>query len=397
MESYTIAFIGAGPIGLYTAIQIKLLDPNKNIIMFEKYKIYQRNHTVRLIQTSFKHAVNNTEFKQILNNFGDKVPTSTIENELLEFARKIGIDIEYKKIESIDEIIDTYQNLEIIIDASGSHSIFRKLFQNDNSDVVLNNLNYLADVKYEVIGPTRPLESWTEIPKVTLQTNHLVTETVSKISDHNGCQMADNNTTQVSLHIFIDENQYNILKDFATFKNPIVDLNNRFIGTNLHNTIKTWLNARSELTNEQINPESFKLTVTNLPEYYATNVYTNIKGIDCYLVGDAAFGVPYFRSINNGFLSANVLSKVCTNSMLINSKLSNVVMNNKYYINYIYALQTKEKMVAHAKKLSINLTNSMVHSSQHSVQSMKSMKSISNNSVELIDDSSQLSSKCIIF
>jgi len=33
-----IIFIGAGPVGLWTAIQIKLLKPNLEIIMFEKYQ-----------------------------------------------------------------------------------------------------------------------------------------------------------------------------------------------------------------------------------------------------------------------------------------------------------------------------------------------------------------------
>ncbi len=383
MNSYKVAIIGAGPIGLYTAIQIKLLNQKKNIIMFEKYKIYQRNHTVQINQYSFGNATNDPEFREILKNFGTSVPTSEIENKFLNFAEKIGIDIEYKKIESIEEITDKYTNLEIIIDASGSHSVCRKLFQTDNCDVVLNNLNYLVDLKYEVIGPTRYLNAWTEVPKTILNVNHLVSESVSKLSK-------ETNKTQVSLHIFVNESEYNVLKDFNSFKNPIVDLNSPYIGIDLYKTIKYWLDSRMKITNEVLNDKSFKLTTTNLSEYYATKVYTNLNGIDCYLVGDAAFGVPYFRNINNGFLSANVLAKVCSKFVM---KLSFIPLTNRDYSNYIYALQTKEKLVAHAKNKSIEISNSLIHSSQRSIKMIGKVSDSSNYVAKsIIHNSPDLSS-----
>ncbi len=393
MESYKVAVIGAGPIGLYTAIQVKLLNPKKDIIMFEKYKIYQRNHTVQIDQSSFRNAVNDPVFKEILEGFGTSVPTSEIENKLLNFAEKIGIVIEYKKIGSIEEITSVHPNLEIIIDASGSHSVCRKLFQTDNNDVVLNNLNYLVDLKYEVIGPTRYLNAWTEVPKTILNVNHLVTESVSKLSK-------ETNKTQVSLHIFVNESEYNVLKDFNSFGKPIVDLNSPYIGIDLYKTIKYWLDSRMKITNEVANEKSFKLTTTNLSEYYATNVHTIIKGIDCYLVGDAAFGVPYFRNINNGFLSANVLSKVCSKFVM---KLSFIPLTSKDYANYIYALQTKEKLVAHAKNKSIEISNSLVHSSQRSIKmignvsngSRNAMKAIIHNSPDISSSMRSISGKSL--
>lgn len=37
-----INFVGAGPVGLFTAIQAKLYNPDLNILMLEKYTEYQR-------------------------------------------------------------------------------------------------------------------------------------------------------------------------------------------------------------------------------------------------------------------------------------------------------------------------------------------------------------------
>lgn len=76
--SGTIVIIGAGPVGLYTGIQIKLLNDQKNIIMFEKHEIYQRTHTVKLAKESFNNSVCNSEFQQLLNSFGDSISTSEL-------------------------------------------------------------------------------------------------------------------------------------------------------------------------------------------------------------------------------------------------------------------------------------------------------------------------------
>src|SRR4051794_27571662 len=52
-----VVFVGAGPVGLWTAIQLKILQPKLNILMLEKYEKYQRNHVLRVSPASFKHSV----------------------------------------------------------------------------------------------------------------------------------------------------------------------------------------------------------------------------------------------------------------------------------------------------------------------------------------------------
>ena len=46
--SNEIVFVGAGPIGLWTAVQIKLQRPDVTIIFKEKKEVYSRLHTLFL-------------------------------------------------------------------------------------------------------------------------------------------------------------------------------------------------------------------------------------------------------------------------------------------------------------------------------------------------------------
>lgn len=50
-----IIFVGAGPIGLLGAIQLKLQCPDKEILMFEKYEVPIRNHAMYVEQNVIGH------------------------------------------------------------------------------------------------------------------------------------------------------------------------------------------------------------------------------------------------------------------------------------------------------------------------------------------------------
>lgn len=43
-----IVFVGAGPVGLWTAIQAKKRNPQAQIQVYERYTEYQRSHVLRL-------------------------------------------------------------------------------------------------------------------------------------------------------------------------------------------------------------------------------------------------------------------------------------------------------------------------------------------------------------
>jgi len=69
--------IGAGPVGLFLAVQLKTRAPDLSVIVLEKYPEYQRKHVLNIEAASFKGAPLSLapHMKQLTGN----VPTSQIE------------------------------------------------------------------------------------------------------------------------------------------------------------------------------------------------------------------------------------------------------------------------------------------------------------------------------
>ncbi len=53
-ERADVVFVGAGPVGLWTAVQLKLASPQTKVLMLEKYTAYQRSHVLQVDQASYK-------------------------------------------------------------------------------------------------------------------------------------------------------------------------------------------------------------------------------------------------------------------------------------------------------------------------------------------------------
>jgi 2-polyprenyl-6-methoxyphenol hydroxylase-like FAD-dependent oxidoreductase len=51
---YTVAVIGGGPVGLWVALQMKLLAREWDVHVFEKREAYARSHALRLLPLSFE-------------------------------------------------------------------------------------------------------------------------------------------------------------------------------------------------------------------------------------------------------------------------------------------------------------------------------------------------------
>jgi hypothetical protein len=60
-------------------------------------------------------------------------------------------------------------------------------------------------------------------------------------------------------------------------------------------SITMWMNAKQKFANEQRVPGSEKITALNLSVYLASHVTLSTDKTHYFLVGDSAFGVPFFR------------------------------------------------------------------------------------------------------
>lgn len=292
-----VIVIGAGPVGLFTAIELKLLKPDLNIRILERNKQYTRHHILRIDKQTL---INSECYKryarvQALEGF---VPTSVIENTFLTIAKELDIEIERDHyIEDANTLFTDYPTAHTIIGADGAHSKIRQqLF--DNRKILDKNLQYIVEVKYQVKGATQPLKKST-YGFALGQVPYLVSENVGKMKkDH----------TPVSLFVFVDEKTYHAVRQKQNAK--IADLNpNDPDMLPLLNTIQPWLALRSVSRREVMVADSEKINGVALNVYQSEIFAKEMNDKKVYLVGDAAAAVPYFRALNAGLIAAQTTAE----------------------------------------------------------------------------------------
>lgn len=290
-----IVFVGAGPVGLWTAIQIKLRNPALDIRMHEKYQEYKRKHLLKLNKKSFANAATNESLLAMINGLATSVRTTELENGLKQIAHELGIEIVFGAVDNCEELAANYPETPLFIDASGSHSITRtQIF--DDAKQTEKNLQYIAEMKYEALGNAQA-QSFLKTLGAQSYTPFLANEAVGRVSP--------DGQTPVSIRFFIDEETYTQMQD-ATFKNPYTLDNLNDMPKRMAEAVEARLILRERY--EQRIENSEKITVTTLPVYAAAQFTKHSHGKDWCLVGDAALGVPYFRSLNAGLEAGTQLA-----------------------------------------------------------------------------------------
>ncbi|MGQ3888552.1 hypothetical protein ACQUW5_05910 [Legionella sp. CNM-1927-20] len=283
-----IIFIGAGPIGLLGAIQLKLQCPYVDILMFEKYETPLRNHAMYIDHRSFANMDRSQGFGEILDNIPAKVLISDLEITLRKYAVAIGIKIQYQEIKDFNELKSQYPNTDYFVGSGGLRGIIHpQVFNSENQ--INDPLRYAIEVKYKAIGKTRSLNKVTELPGILSYTNNLVSEYVGRLKD---------GLTPISLRIFIDEPTYQAMKE-ATFKNPYTLADQNKIPAELFKTINTYLQARKHLANELIEKDSLKISTITLSLYASKHFCKKIDGKVIFQIGEEAFACPFYRSFND--------------------------------------------------------------------------------------------------
>lgn len=299
-----VVFVGAGPVGLYTAIQIKLAKPKAEIAFFEKYTTYKRNQIIRLESESFEDVYPDTALRQLIDGFGDVIHINTMESQLLDFAKALGIQIYYENIRSPKDVLAKFPDLSILVGSDGARSEIRNYFVPEEK-LERKDLIYLAEFKYKVTGRSKKLSPLKLFYLMLFDIKHGIQESVHY-------SHATNEST-ITLRVRINTREYQALKDRATFAKPILWSDSAAISLipiSLKPTFQMWVDLRSGDAGDTMIPDSAKINSINLTEYYSPKLHFNFEGKDVFLVGDAAFGVPFFRSINNGLKSGNVLASV---------------------------------------------------------------------------------------
>ena len=403
-----VVYIGGGPSSLPCAIHAKLLKPDINIVIYEKYEKYQRDHVIQLERSAFDTFSQDARvqkivqgfFKVELNGFTTwlqgtlgswfsnflpeiaNVPTSEIELAFKKLAVDLGIEFRYEAIDRPRDLLKRFPNLKVLIGADGSHSETRKqlisdvkyitekelnvllplLQQRDPSvsrelliklakeekieirpkggvvetthslfesiaekyksnsiddflSILLNkmsheevvnqeDLQYIAELKYQVVGKAIASDTLLEGYPTEKLVNAIVHEHIGR--ERNGA-------TPITVLTFIDKHTFEVLKDKATFRNPLA-IDDPLIPPNLKNVFETWLRLRekklsykyhswkmrytAEDAENPLNRKNLKITVTHLQMYRSKTFIKEINHCMIALLGDAAAGVPFRKGYN---------------------------------------------------------------------------------------------------
>lgn len=91
------------------------------------------------------------------------------------------------------------------------------------------------------------------------------------------------------------------------------------MGPELSRSVKIWLNARADkeervkgserMTAVKLRCYASRKVATTLPTQGSQGQRNTAQPVSVFLVGDAAYGVPFFRSLNNGILSGTKLAE----------------------------------------------------------------------------------------
>lgn len=312
---------------MFTGIQIKILLPDINLVIYEKHEQYQRNHVLRLSKArAFFSLPPNLLLRTMIDNLPSIVRTSVFETQLLEIAKELRIPIRYKTIDNLNE----FSQSQILIGADGSHSIIRKLIFNNEMETE-QVLKYVLEIKYEVYGQGEKLD---------YLRYHYPTQKLIKyiIEEHIGTQK--DNRTPITLHLLIDENMYEQMKS-ATFKQPYyLHTHEHLIPKDLLESITIWFNVKTEYANEKRVENSEKLTCVVLSLYQSNSFVHHDETNDQYicLVGDAAFGVPFFRSLNNGLVCSQKLASCI---QIFYKEYSSEIRDENFFNNLKFQISTK--------------------------------------------------------
>jgi hypothetical protein len=362
--------IGAGPVGLSTALQLKKRNPYLNIHMLEQHSQYKRTQELRLnvdfiddevIQDEIKKRIDDGSVK--LNDKTLKISIQILEQILSDRAIALGIIIKNNitfglniknnnpnnYLMTPEKLISSYPNCRTFIGCDGAHSSVRKLiFREDEEILERQDVQFLVEFKYSVLFST-------DIKKLNYTLHGYATEKLAGFRCNETIkQNLEEKTTQIILRFIVDKTTYEKIGE-VTFQKPLTQF--RKLPEKLQKAISVWVNVREDVIGEKFIVNTGKLSKITLSVYSSKTYSITINKINWFLVGDAAFGVPFFRALHAGLNCSKKLTALL-DSAFSRPYLFQTVCND--YNKYVIARYKKEAYTAREKNLGLDISKELV-------------------------------------
>jgi hypothetical protein len=358
-----IVIVGGGPIGCWTALQAKRRNPSAQIVVYERKQVYERDHILSIQKGSFLQWSSNTQndrefLKDIFNaqaTFGFaasqedrlKADVANLEGSKINIWRKLpkvldirtidferivksaceaaGVRFVYRKIDTPEEVMDLHPECTRFIAADGAHSKMRKgVFGEDC--LWKRDIYPSLDFNYSSRGQAEYLRVNTYD-----KLGHVYAEYVG---------LEKEGKSAVNIRMVVSKEEYDNIPA-ANFKSPLAvtpdasfwDKNGptKTYGRTLKQDFYDLLALRGVHAND--NPSDGKITMTKiyLSQYiakkFAKEISHNGQKKKWFLVGDAAMGMPFYRSVNSGLILGAQLAYLLSTSWVPESAKT-VVYNN---------------------------------------------------------------------
>ncbi len=319
-----IVGIGAGPVGLWVASQTKKQKPGLDIQLYERHQQYERSHVLRLEYLSmllysivgndpsekrFFEDITGMDIKELILRaalMGYTNPrTNELEEALKTHAADLGIKTTYEKISGIDEAEERHPECSRFVGADGAHSRIREELLGEDC-LIEQSLQHVVELKYQAEGDAGRLSLGR-----AFHTNCKLDSMAFEYVGREKC-----GTTPVTVRFFVDQDTYNVLPE-ASFREPL-RLHDPRIPESLAKDIDAYLEVRKARAHETYAEGSGKMSKLTL-SVYAARKFAAMHGDKAwFLAGDAALGVPYFRSLNAGMIVGSQLAQALASDTLNN-------------------------------------------------------------------------------
>lgn len=299
----TVLFVGGGPVALWTAIQLRLLLPMQDVLVVEKRPGYARHHVVRLDPAAMHTplAERSAVLRKMLASVPLTIAIADLERQLAALASLLGIRVTYE----CEYPAIPCSNVVAIVGADGAHSAVRRLHFN-NALQTYDGTMYAVELRYDAqhAAPLSGVQQYALIKAA----GRLISEHVS-------------HGTRVSVRFVVSGAEY-VAFSGATAAAPWTFAQTANMPPAVLRAMRLWLGARAHYAGEtrlrRTDREAVRFATSECISSVSLAPYRSVcfsragtpKRAPIFLVGDAAFGVPFFRALNNGLRCGTALAHV---------------------------------------------------------------------------------------